>query len=101
MGFRRFFHQCRETGINITLDDAREMRESWITAFPEMKRHMNPQELRENLTQHYYDDLSSDDEELEEELVDLDAARKHLYRAQLITGMVRTRCTYNSACNFP
>lgn len=75
-------------------EEAEDARKAWIEAFPEMKKHMNPEEMKTKKGIWKYYDL-----EEEEEQIDPSEAHKSRYRATTITGFRRSDCTYNSACN--
>lgn len=93
----------------MTIDDAYEMREQWIKAFPEMKDHMNPERARDtgimnrnlfgfhntwNTTAEDEED-EIDDEEYEEIANGRDDS--FAYCAVLPSGQTRNRCSYNAA----
>lgn len=93
------------------MDQAGEIRDTWIKTFKEMKLHMNPEKatdtgiLNRNLfgfhgnwrpTDDDEEDFE-DDEEYEENANGKDDAFG--YRAVLPCGQVRNRCSYCAACN--
>jgi hypothetical protein len=71
--------------IDITIEDCVSLRESWFHFFPEMKEHMKP--LADIVTAY-------DRERLKNPNV-------RLFQAKNTQKVVRRKCTYNSACNFP
>jgi hypothetical protein len=77
------------------MEEAEFMRDAWISTFKEMKFHMKPEKLR-NSTGFGNQFGFRDDEE---EYIDPSEQDRQLYRAKLINGMVRNRCSFNAACN--
>lgn len=71
--------------IEITIEECRELRDNWFKAFPEMDKHMSP----ESDVVDDYDRKRFDDPYL------------RLSKATNIMGVLRRKCTFNSACNFP
>ena len=111
LGAKRFYLNSRSKGIEMTYDEAVEMRAAWISTFREMKWHMNPERVRDagemnrNLFGYHgawqpIDDQGDeyDDEDYEEIANGKDDSFG--YCAVLPTGQVRNRCSYNAACNF-
>lgn len=89
MSAATFYTHCREGGVVITQQEAREMRDAWIGAFKEMQLHTNPQRAKNK--DMFFKHYGGGDEEEE------DTGPR--YVATTITGMVRNNCSYNSACN--
>ena len=81
----------------IDLDEAIFMRNSWIDTFVEMQYHMKPEEMKNvNDYGNPYGFIPPEEDDIEPEK---EEKKKQLYRAVLINGMVRNRCSYNAACN--
>lgn len=88
MGVTRFLTEAYRHGMrDMTEDEARELRNAWFEAFPEMRYHMAPTTCGGGAEQ-------AETKEDEEE-------EAHVYVGRTLTGRVRKYCTYNSACNFP
>ena len=101
MGAVTFYKNCRESGLKITMNDAEEMRAAWINTFTEMKLHMRAEPaINYKLTAAMYGMERSMDAEDDEENEDSENKGKHNYRAQLVCGQLRNRCSWNSAANF-
>jgi len=112
LGAKRFYLNSRAQGLEMTMDDAYEMREEWIRAFPEMRKHMNPEKARDtgvlnrNLFGFHgnWHPIAEDEEEDydEEEYEEIANGRddSFAYCAVLPCGQVRNCCSYNAACNF-
>lgn len=98
MAAARFYENCREQGMKLTPEEAAEMREDWIKAFTEMGQHMQATPIRETTSTMRFFGMD-DDEDDEDEEENSDGKPKQLYRAVLVNGMVRNRCTYCSALN--
>ena len=96
MAAPRFYENCREQGMQLTMKQAEEMREDWIKAFREMKDHMKPEPVHDTKYVGRFFGRRDDDEEEDE---DDGTHGKQLFRAQLINGMIRNRCTYCAALN--
>ena len=71
--------------IDITLEECAELRLNWFKAFPEMNKHMEPTP----------DVVTPNDKRR------FNNENIRLYRAHNIMGVVRRKCTFNSACNYP
>jgi hypothetical protein len=71
--------------IDITLEECIKLRESWFQFFPEMNEHMQP--LADIVTEYDRKRLKNDN--------------VRLYQAKNIQDVLRRKCTFNSACNFP
>jgi DNA polymerase I-like protein with 3'-5' exonuclease and polymerase domains len=111
LGAKRFYLNSRAQGLEMTMDDAYEMREEWIRAFPEMRKHMNPEKARDtgllnrNLFGFHgnWHPLTDEEEEFDEDDYEEMANGKDdsfAYCAVLPCGQVRNCCSYNAACNF-
>ena len=111
LGYKTFYRNSRSQGLEMTLDDAYEMREAWLKAFPEMKLHMNPERARDtgilnrNLfgfhgNWHPTDDEEDEYDEDEYEEMANGKDDSFSYCAVLPCGQVRNRCSYNAACNY-
>lgn len=82
--------------MQITKDEAADLRRVWIDTFYEMKQFQNPEEC--NNTSRFNANYGAYDDEEEESEVDQEGPRQ-LYRCVLPCGQVRNNCTYNAACN--
>jgi len=80
----------------MTLEEAAEARKAWIDAFPEMRYHMKPEEIKEDARTlaKYGGDIDEDEIEIEGS-----ESSRQRYKATTITGFRRYNCSYNSACN--
>lgn len=98
MSAKRFYAQCRSAGVNISEQDAVDMRQAWHNAFAEMHDHMNPEPCRSlpgkaaTYTAYNIVDKTEFDDEDED-------PGNYKYSARTITGMFRNRCSFNSALN--
>jgi hypothetical protein len=97
LGVRTFFKNCRESGVKLTMDDAKFMRDSWINTFKEMKLHMQPEEIKSARAYGNAFGFMEDDEDDVE--IDESEKNRQMYRCVLPCGQVRNRCSYNAACN--
>lgn len=85
MSAKTFLSTQRTYGdIDITLEDCTKLRDDWFIAFPEMEEYMKPQ-----------GDVVND-----EDLARFDTNNLRLYKATNCAGVIRRKCTFNSACNF-
>lgn len=92
LGAERFYLQCRETGVKITMEEAEFMRNAWISTFKEMKKHMQPaRAIFVPRIGKVYAAVDTE-EEVEED-------RGRDYSCTLPCGQVRNRCSFNAACN--
>ena len=101
MKAKRFYQHCRSQGIDITMDEAANMRECWISAFTEMEKHMTVVAAaidQKKATDKFYK-MGADYEDDDEDQDDSDGAPRTC-SAEAITGMFRNACTENSALNF-
>lgn len=96
LGVGTFYKNCREQGVNITQQEAVELREEWINTFTEMKEHMKPQ--RWYASKDINSQLGFKSEQDTEEEPDDDDNRDR-YQCTLICGQKRVNCSYNAACN--
>lgn len=128
MAAQKFYVTCREQGIKLSLADVAKLRDLWISTFTEMKEHMKPEletaaetvdrqygitpghdfskdiaeasraaaKAKEKEAEEYEE--TEDDEEQDNE-GRYDKSQMGLYHAELINGMVRAKCSYNSAMN--
>ena len=96
MSDNRFFINCREQGLHMSYEDAVRVRRIWIDTFKEMQQHMNPEEIKDSgqLAGYYDPDPQDGDEDDQDEQND-----KRRFRATIINGMKRNRCSYCSALN--
>lgn len=82
--------------MHITVEEAEEMRNAWIDTFSEMKQHMKPEKIKSTQGFGSQFGFRGDDDEDD---IDPSEQDRQLYRAVMINGMVRNRCTFNAACN--
>lgn len=80
--------------MHITIEEAEEMRNAWIDTFSEMKQHMKPEKLKSTQGFGSQFGFRGDDDE---EDIDPSEQDRQLYRAVMINGMIRNRCTFNAA----
>ena len=86
MSAKTFLNTQRGYGnIEITLEECEELRDAWFKVFPEMAEHMQP--VADVVTE--YDRIRMNEDNL------------RLYQAENIMGVVRRKCSFNSACNYP
>ena len=86
MSAKTFLKTQRGYGnIDITLEECVDLRENWFEFFPEMNEHMQP--LADIVTE--YDRKRFNNDNI------------RLYQAKNTEDVVRRKCTFNSACNFP
>jgi len=98
MAARKFYVNCREQGIKLTMQDARELRAKWIATFDEMTEHMQPTEIHDTkMSQYGKKDTAEDDEEA---AMESEETGDQLYKSVLVNGMVRNRCRYCAALNY-
>jgi len=99
MAARKFYVNCREQGIKLTMNDARELRAKWIATFDEMTEHMQPTEIHDTKKpMSQYGKRGTEDEE--EAAMESEETGDQLYRSVLVNGMVRNRCKYCAALNY-
>jgi len=80
---------ARQTyGVLLTIEQATRLKELWMRTFPEMEFHLRPEE--EPRKGNFARRSNSDEDE-----------EGQYYVASTLNGRVRSRCTYNSACNLP
>lgn len=78
LGAEKLVMFARDTyGVEISVKEAKHLKDLWLQAFPEMKEHLQPEQDREAST-------PEDD----------------WYRAVTVNGRVSARTTYNAACNY-
>ena len=100
MKTRRLYQHLRESGVKVTMQEADELRRTWLAAFPEMKLHMDRQPIKKDPYERYawqpgegeYDNFD-DDPKAEKR------KGRDLYFVETITGFRRNRVTYNSCLN--
>lgn len=98
LGVKTFYRNCREQGVKITMEEAEELRNEWISTFTEMKRHMNPTRWAPAKdADKQFGFSTANDEELEEDETEEDTRDR--YMCQLPCGQLRVNCSYNAACN--
>lgn len=73
LGAAKLVTTARNSGIELTVDMARELIELWLETFPEMSMHLKPPEDPNNFG---------------------------FYIASTIHGRYRSCATYNAACNY-
>ena len=94
LGVDTFYKNCRETGIKLTYDEAKEMRDAWLNTFTEMQDHMRPLKASKTaIVMREFGLRKHDDDEEEDDDIGGE------YKAVLPCGQVRNHCSYNAACN--
>jgi len=122
MGVPTFYLNCRRQGFDVTVEECERLREAWFDFYPEMRRYIEPcqdgtvdasvfkknkkaagdddaedldlETMEANKTGEYSTDVTGKRTKEESNEVPV-------YRAIAMTGNVRVRTTYSSACNFP
>ena len=94
MSANRLYTSCREQGTSLTPEFADTLRREWIGTFPEMRLHMQAEEMPATDAMSSYDVPQQEEEDEEEDVKD-----KRKFKATLINGMVRTNCSFCSALN--
>lgn len=122
MGVPTFYLNCRRQGFDVTMEECERLREAWFDFYPEMRRYIEPcqdgtvdasvfkknkkaaggddaedldlETMEANKTGEYSTDVTGKRTKEESNEVPV-------YRAIAMTGNVRVRTTYSSACNFP
>lgn len=104
LGAETLYKQMRVQGHKVTKEEAKDVRDKWLSAFPEMKYHMNPDKVDSADTARYssviYDEIEDEDGEVSLEVETEREEDKYNYTATLINGRKRNRCSYNAACNY-
>lgn len=98
MSANRFWINCREQGIVMSMDEAAALRDKWISTFREMEYHMQPEKMPAQSAigrAAYGYTRSYDDDETEQE-----DTYDRSYQATLVNGMKRSNCSYCAAMNF-
>ncbi len=86
MSAQTFLNTQRAYGdTEITLEECNKLRTDWFKAFPEMEDYMKPT-----------GDIPS-----REDRIRFESNNLRLYQAENCAGVIRRKCTFNSACNFP
>lgn len=122
MGVPTFYLNCRRQGFDVTMEECERLREAWFDFYPEMRRYIEPCQdgtvdasvFKKNKKAAGGDDAEDLDLETMEAnktgeySADVTGKRTKeesnevpVYRAIAMTGNVRVRTTYSSACNFP
>lgn len=108
MSTPRFWVNCKAQGIDITMDQAQDLRDKWISTFKEMKLHMQPEELPSTRLSMQFGFAAPGSVPLkaasyeggEEEDEDDDSqGDSRLFVSRMVNGMVRNRCSYCAALN--
>ena len=106
MSAETFYKNCRKQGIKMTPDDAVQLRKQWVSAFPEINLHFNPERMPDKnevrtgygITQwNQYDDPEFGEEE--EDDAQEEGKQKQKFIARLVNGMVRSNGSYCSILN--
>ena len=112
MQYETFYKNCRKQGVKLTKDDAKLLREQWVSAFPEMNEQFKPElmpskqavaksfSLNLNMSSLVPANASyaaNEDDDDDEEDDDSDSKQKFV--AHLINGMIRSNGTYCSILN--
>jgi DNA polymerase I-like protein with 3'-5' exonuclease and polymerase domains len=74
---KTFVTYAQGYGVNIDVSQATDVKRIWLDTFPEMKKHLQPNQVA------------------------LDMDDGVWYTASSLTGLVRNKCTYTEAANFP
>lgn len=99
MSGKRFYMHCRSSGISISMQQACTMRQQWIRAFPQMKKHMKPQQAIVTKHDRKFLAYRIDGEDDQQSQQDIQPGAKRNCSATLINGFVRNKCSFNSALN--
>jgi len=83
---KTFLAYAKGYGVDLTLEEATSLLEFWVDSFPEMQKHLQPvgdgQASKVNKSTGERESFS-------------------VFRAETITGRVRAKASYCSACNYP
>jgi hypothetical protein len=82
---KTFVTYARNYGVDITIEEAEELLDLWVTSFPEMKYHLSPLEGGTREVK-----ISSTEKKIEK-----------AYIASTITNRIKTKSGYCAACNYP
>ena len=106
MQYETFYRNGRKQGVKMTLEDAKQLREAWVSAFPEVNEQFKPEAMpaKKAVAQGFGLNLSAvpvsayageDDDDEDED----DSGNRQKFQAHLINGMVRSNGTYCSILN--
>lgn len=98
---KRLYQHLRECGIKATLQEAFQLRETWLRTFKEMNLHFARTPLRQDPRERYAWIPASDDDTSTEDADPKADKRKgrQLYEVTTITGFRRNRTVINSCLN--
>jgi hypothetical protein len=118
LGAATFVAYARNYGVQITIEQAAELRELWLESFPEMKEHLSPvvddywtsRNIQVWLSQHRMapqyrirtlNELTYYLQEQEWESEDIFKATSGLaaYECRLVSGRLKRNCTFCAAAN--
>jgi predicted GNAT family acetyltransferase len=86
LGAEKFVSFCKQSGISITLEEARELKEAWLKQWPEMRRYF----LYIKSMLDVPEDAVPDEDGNYPSYVDVE---------QIFSGRVRGKTRYTAACN--
>lgn len=84
LGAKKFVAYCKQSGIVLTIPQAEEIKQSWLTMWPEMRQYFR----------HINDSMFEGDDEDEQ-----GRPNKYATITQLVSGRVRGRTRYTAAAN--
>lgn len=98
---KRLYQHLRECGIKATLQEAFQLRETWLRTFKEMNLHFARTPLRQDPRERYaWIPASDDDTSTEDNDPKADKRKgRQLYEVTTITGFRRNRTVINSCLN--
>ena len=106
MGVKTFYKQVRASGAQITFDEVQASIADWFAGLPEMRLHMQVDEVpgaevREFSTwaSRKEDGTEQDDEDVMNG-IDRTEQRNTWYTATTMTGRKRNMCSFCAACNY-
>ncbi len=83
---KTFLAYAKGYGVSLTLEEAESLLEFWVESFPEMEKHLQP---------------TGDGSAKKVNKSTGEEETFTVYRAETITGRVRSKASYCSACNYP
>jgi hypothetical protein len=83
---KTFLAYAKGYGVSLTLEEATSLLEFWVESFPEMEQHLQP---------------AGDGSASKVNKSTGEKETFSVYRAETLTGRVRAKATYCSACNYP
>lgn len=118
LGARTFQTYARGYGVEVSLEEAKELKALWLEAFPEMKLHLKPswdpvgtaRKIRNYCREHGYPSWISTPGDLEHAMTEKGKDPQdvrdalfglNMYLAHTVTGRLKRDCPYCAACNLP